>query len=317
MAARLKSVARRITPDWAKNMLRSARRKRRWAKVQQSRVITRSELAADIRAMGLGSGDTVMVHSSLSRLGFVDGGPEAVIEAILEVVGPDGLIVMPAFPTTGYALDYLASKPLFDPDLSPSNNGKITEVFRHRPGAMRSIHATHSVSAYGPGAAELVRDHYRSPTPFGPDTPFRRLLAAGALVMGVGVDLGSLTFYHVFPEFAGQYPFQPYYPEIQQSRVLTPAGEVIAPTTVLDPRLAPYRPDHDVAAKAALTNKLLGWNLVRFGRMGEGRGFCLRTTDLMVGLQRMLDEGLTIYNTERMLADGLEVPPGLARKLPS
>lgn len=56
---------------------------------------TRASLARQMRENGLTLGGTVLVHSSLSSLGWVAGGPVAVIQALLDCVGPQGTIVMP------------------------------------------------------------------------------------------------------------------------------------------------------------------------------------------------------------------------------
>jgi aminoglycoside 3-N-acetyltransferase len=110
----------------------------------------RARLVKDLRALGLQSGDDVMVHSSFKSLGGVVGGPPTVVEALLEVVGPEGTLVVPTFTHSGTTH--------FDPLVSPSHNGAITEAARAHPRALRSWHPTHAVTAIGPAAAELVRD---------------------------------------------------------------------------------------------------------------------------------------------------------------
>ena len=107
-------------------------------------------LVADLRALGLQSGDAVMVHSSYKSLGGVVGGPSTVVEALLEVLGPQGTLVVPTFTHSGTTH--------FDPQTSPSLNGAITEAARAHAQAVRSWHPTHAVTAIGPAASELVRD---------------------------------------------------------------------------------------------------------------------------------------------------------------
>src|SRR6187551_3686776 len=96
--------------------------------------------------IGLASGDAVVVHASLRAVGL---DANDVIEALLEAVGPDGLVVMPTFT---YANES------FVPDL-PGRTGTLAEVFRRRPDALRSAHPTYSVAAVGADAAELVDGH--------------------------------------------------------------------------------------------------------------------------------------------------------------
>src|SRR5262249_12819822 len=72
----------------------------------------------------------------------------------------------------------------------------LTEVFRRMPGAVRSLHPTHPVSARGPAAERITRGHERSATPFDEHSPFQRMLDAGADILGVGI-LSAMTFRHL------------------------------------------------------------------------------------------------------------------------
>lgn len=135
---------------------------------------TSSSLAADLRALGLGGGDTVLVHSSLRSLGFVAGQAQAVVVALLEVLGPDGTLVVPTH--TSYNSDPAGwgnppvprswwpvirqQNPGFDPALSPSRwMGVLPELVRTWPGALRSGHPQVSFAALGPRAEQIVGRH--------------------------------------------------------------------------------------------------------------------------------------------------------------
>ena len=161
--------------------------------------IDRKQLVADLTALGLASGDTVLFHSSLKSIGWVEPGPEAVVEAFLDVVGPEGTI---AVPTLVPALRGI--RPLFDVDRSPSEMGRLTEAVRTWPGARRSNHPTHSLAALGRRAEELTGAHGRGGgpnTPWGPkalgfDSPWDRLRAWDAWVLLIGVDFSRCTLLH-------------------------------------------------------------------------------------------------------------------------
>jgi len=87
----------------------------------------------------------VLVHSSLSSLGCVEGGADAVIDALLDVLGPGGTLVVPTL--TGTESLSAENPPRYDPDATPCWTGRVPETLRRRPGAMRSLHPTHSVAA--------------------------------------------------------------------------------------------------------------------------------------------------------------------------
>lgn len=159
--------------------------------------ISRDRLVNDIRALGVAPGDILMVHSSLSRLGFVSGGSETVINALLDLVGPTGTLVLPTHTWDQPALGNFR----FDIRHSPSCVGAISETFRRWPGAIRSLHPTHSVAALGPRAAEICSGHEEAMTPCGAGSPYEKLLNQAANVLFLGVDLDSNTLFHTFEAY--------------------------------------------------------------------------------------------------------------------
>jgi aminoglycoside 3-N-acetyltransferase len=164
--------------------------------------VTAAEIARDLRALGVRAGDTVLLHSAMSRLGFVQGGAQAVVEAFLEVLGPTGTLAVPTFPFRGSMLAYVRSDPLFDAEATPSLMGAITEAARTRPGARRSLEPTHPVAAVGPRASFLLDDHRCARGACDEHSPLYRLTLVGGLVLLLGVDFRSCTLLHVAEELA-------------------------------------------------------------------------------------------------------------------
>ena len=60
-------------------------------------MLTQSEIQQSLKDLGLGPGDHVLVHSSLSSLGPVEGGAVTVVDAFLDVLSPEGTLVVPTF----------------------------------------------------------------------------------------------------------------------------------------------------------------------------------------------------------------------------
>ena len=158
--------------------------------------VTQNSLIETFRALGLSPGDLVCVHSQFSALGYLQGGPEAFIQALEEVVTPSGTIMMPAFSMNDSMLSYLESGEVFSVSHTPSRVGKLTETFRTWPGVMRSLHPTNSVTAKGPRAAALLSEHERSLSPYGSETPFGRLGAWGGKILMVNTHVRSFL-HHV------------------------------------------------------------------------------------------------------------------------
>jgi aminoglycoside N3'-acetyltransferase len=155
--------------------------------------IDRRSLVRAFRRLGMQRGDTVCVHSSLKSLGFISGGPNEVIEALIETVGPEGGIMMPSFPLTGSMAGYLDGGELFDVRVTTSRSGALTEIFRQRDDVSRSLHPTNPVAAWGASAERLLRGHENSATPYGYATPYGRLVEEerGCVLM-MGTHIHSL-----------------------------------------------------------------------------------------------------------------------------
>jgi aminoglycoside 3-N-acetyltransferase len=162
------------------------------------RTVTRESIASDLRDLGVERGDVVFFHSSLKRLGWVDGGAEAVVDAFAEAVGQEGLVVVPTLTFT-FARGDLA-KYAFDPRETPSRVGAITNALWRRPDARRSGHPTHSVAAIGQRAEELVAGHEATST-FGRDGPYGRYVAWGAKILFLGVDMRCNTTLHAVEDW--------------------------------------------------------------------------------------------------------------------
>jgi len=152
------------------------------------------EIACLLGELGVEKGDTVIVHSSLSSMGMVDGGPDAVIDALLNAVGEEGTLVMPAFSDN--------MKDAFDPENTKSDVGIISEVFRKRKDVLRSYHPTHSVCASGKNAEHITQGHQFSKTPCGRETPFYKIKELDGKIILLGVDMNRNTMLHAIEEEA-------------------------------------------------------------------------------------------------------------------
>jgi aminoglycoside 3-N-acetyltransferase len=173
--------------------------------------ITRSRIARDLTALGLGTGDTVMVHASLKSLGWVCGGAQTVILALLDVLGEGGTLVMPTHSTQltdpakwqappvpeSWWPDIRAEMPPYDPARTPTRNmGVIPELFRTWPGVRRSAHPNVSLAALDPQAAYII-DLHAPDDPFGDASPYARLCDMNAKILMLGVGYDTCTLLHV------------------------------------------------------------------------------------------------------------------------
>lgn len=156
--------------------------------------ITSEEIAGGLQRFGLLEGAGVMVHSSLRSFGQVEGGAEAVIRALMQVVTPAGTIMMPSF-NHGVIFEQDPAA-VFDPLTTPTINGAIPDRFWRMPGVYRSLDPTHAIAAWGKNAERYTRYHHRTLT-MGPDSPLGMLCAEGGYGLFLGVHYGANTFHHV------------------------------------------------------------------------------------------------------------------------
>ena len=153
-------------------------------------------MTQDLRMLGVREGGVLLVHSSLRALGWVEGGPETVVRALLEAVGPEGTLLMPALTYERVT----RAQPVFDVRRTPSNVGAIPEYFRTRSGTLRSMHPTHSVCGVGALANALLGDHAQDATPCGAHSPFRKLRDVGGQILMLGCGLRPNTSMHAIEE---------------------------------------------------------------------------------------------------------------------
>jgi aminoglycoside 3-N-acetyltransferase len=183
-----------------RGLLRAAKRSAKAAlRPLSSRPTTRAKLVRDLRHLGVRPGGLLLVHSSLSALGFVPGGPRTVIRALLEALGPEGTLVIPTHSWEEMA----AGCRTFDVRRTGVCVGTIPEYFRSYPGVIRSLHPTHSVAALGPLAGWLTADHESSATPCGAGSPYAKLLDRDGQILFLGATLRSNTAYYTVEALGG------------------------------------------------------------------------------------------------------------------
>ncbi len=124
---------------------------------------TKQTLQQDLAAMGLTGTETILIHSSMKSIGAVEGGADTVLDALMEFFA-EGLLLLPTHTWQFIDQDH----PVFDVRRSPCCVGILPELFRQRPGVVRSLHPTHSIAACGRGAAAYLAGELENNTPAPP-----------------------------------------------------------------------------------------------------------------------------------------------------
>jgi aminoglycoside 3-N-acetyltransferase len=171
-------------------------------------LVTSDDIINGLTELGLKTGDQVIVHSSLKSFGYVEGGANTVIEAILSVIGCKGTILVPTNTFKGSVSVFLHSIKEVDLRAMPSLNGTISETVRLLSGSVRSIHPSHPVAAVGGMAEELLHEHHLGDTPAGEKSPYGKLsrMENGRILL-IGVNNDSNTMIHTGEEYYAPYIF--------------------------------------------------------------------------------------------------------------
>ncbi|MDD3243600.1 MAG: AAC(3) family N-acetyltransferase [Eubacteriales bacterium] len=183
-------------------------------------ILTRKDLAKMLAQAGVEAGQQVMVHTSLKSLGYVVGGAQAVIEALQDVLGPQGTMMMPTQswknldPEVGVHGDVprewwpiiRENYPAYDKRITPTSTmGAVAEMLRTWPGAVRSDHPARSVTALGKNAAYLAAGHDTLENIFGEGSPIARLYELDGAVLLLGVGYNKNTSLHL-ADARAEYP---------------------------------------------------------------------------------------------------------------
>lgn len=180
--------------------------------MEQQRPHTVTSLAADLRALGVAPGDVLLLHASRSSVGFVAGGRQAIVQAVLDALGPAGTLVVPTHTSDNTDPASWQNPPVpepwwpvireqspgFDPALTPASRwmGVIAETVRNWPGAVRSNHPQVSFAAVGPRAVDVTAGH-RLDDALGEDSPLGAVYRLDGKVLLLGVGHDSNTSLHL------------------------------------------------------------------------------------------------------------------------
>ncbi|NYB26180.1 MAG: AAC(3)-VI family aminoglycoside N-acetyltransferase [Methanobacteriaceae archaeon] len=151
--------------------------------------LTKAEVTRQLQTLGVEKGGVLLVHTSFRAVRPVEGGPEGLIEAIHDVLGPEGTLVMPSWSEN----DEIPFNPLTTP-ASP-DLGVVADLFWRLPGVLRSDHCF-AFAAAGPEALHIVSDELPLP-PHIPESPVGRVYELDGQVLLLGVGHEADTTLHL------------------------------------------------------------------------------------------------------------------------
>ena len=286
---------------------------------QTSKLITKSDIIEDLKRMGIEQGDVLWVHSSLKRIGYVEGGPLTVIGALMETVGEEGTLLIPTF-TRRTMYKNCIRKVKFDPKITETGLGAIPSIFFKIEGVTRSIHPTSSVSAIGKYAKEMTGSHHIGNRAFGPNSPFGKMIEYDGKIIGIGLTLKHApTQYHYIEDIpeVWEFPFRVKTVESYNLKCKNKKGKYIKVEVYpLDPIISKTRIDksHTTFIQNYLWEIFEKMSVFTLDHIGEAKTWLVNAKHFSNLLINCAIIGVTIYSTEEYLKNNNLYPFSLIKE---
>lgn len=295
----MRDFLRKITPNFLLTAYRRTKKEQRNKALekerQEGRVLTQNDLLKQFRAIGIQEGDVLLVHSSLSKIGYVEEGPKTVVEALMRAVGAKGHLLMPTSPNSSLQLEYIRGLEIFDVANDASKLGAISEYFRKLPQAIRSAHPTEPVSCVGEDAEWFTTDHFGCLTPYTENSPFYRVSERKGKILYLGVTLDNAgTNLHTLEDAIENFPYPVYYEDIFTVPVRFPDGKVEFMETKV------HNPAQSAKRKCdGLIPLFRERGVLREVKIGQARALLVDAEGLLsTMIQSFHQKGVTMYTPE-------------------
>jgi len=243
------------------------------------------DLKKTLRRHGVQEADTLFVHANFPNDSGFKGAPLDLVNALVDVVGEKGNLLMVSIPFRGSAYDYLDRGKPFNVKKTLSMMGLVTEMFRRRPGTLRSLHPTHPVLAVGKDAADIVAGHEDCVHPCGEGSPFAKFRDLNGKILFFDVSFGGITFYHHVEEMLQErIPFKIYHDRVFSVTVIDDGEkERTIETHVYNPELK--RDAFKLEAEMIRQGKL------DKGRVGNSRFILVSAEDVVSCFSSLIEAG--------------------------
>jgi aminoglycoside N3'-acetyltransferase len=249
----------------------------RYLESKGSRDVSKKRISADLRALGIGRGDHLSIGIALSKVGRVEGGPDGFIDAVLDVLGNEGTIMVNTFNFPRLSTEEARAHP-FDISI-PCVTGAVPEALRKRPGALRSRHPVKSVASLGKNAEYLINPHGPESKPYLPYTLLANIRGK-SLFVGLGDNLVAIRH-------AAQY----------DAGLITAASIRLYAGYYEDGVIKVLHSSDYHACCNALRNlvpPMRSRGLLREGTLGEARSILVETGDALEAMKEMLAANPTL-----------------------
>lgn len=269
----------------------------------------KQQLMNDLSHLPLSTNDTVLIHSGFKALGPIENGPQGVVDALIEelVEKKDITVAMPSFTVGPNTREHLKADIAFDVKNTPTVYRAIPRAFQYTKGVIRSLHPTHSITALGKKADWLTNSHHKSGKPFCEQSPFGKLIEDDGWVMGIGSELGKVTFYHTLEDIEQEFPFDVYSEDSPfEAKCRDIHGNItIVKTSLHSKNVSPVRIDRPNGEwlRNIYTSCLEAQGQLHWYDFARSKVWMCKARDLYNTTKLLTDNGISIYTTEKQMAN--------------
>lgn len=248
------------------------------------------KLKAKLRKMGIKETDTLFVHANFKPDSGFKGAPNDIVNALVELVGTKGNLLMVSIPFRGTAYDYLVKKKPFRLRKTMSMMGLITEMFRRKDGVLRSFHPTHPVLAYGKDSAWLIEGHEKCLFPCGIGSPFDKFRQLKGKILFFDVSFGAITFFHYIEDITkDKLPFNVYHDE--------PFTVIAYDEKDREHKIKTYAFNRKYVRNAGkLEEEMARRNMIKKGKVGNSSMLLVNAEDVVTCQTSMVESGNLPYD---------------------
>ena len=293
----MKDILRSLVPstilEWNRARKKQLRRIALDKKRNKGDTWTAEKLTQQLLDGGVDPTRDLLVHSSLSAIGYVEGGPSTVVHALLGSIDADTTLLMPSSPVVTLQAEHALEE--FDVAQTPSRMGAITEVFRTEFAHARSAHPLEPVAAYGPKSIDYCTGHHTDATPYGEHSPWRKHMEWNGQILYIGTTLiNSGTSLHAVEDAIGwkSFKFPVYLPESRTFKVISGERTVEVVSKVHNPEMSAKR---ECDGLIPLLEKE---GALRHLQIGEAKALLVDAAKMKsILLKAYTSSGVTMYTT--------------------
>jgi aminoglycoside 3-N-acetyltransferase len=276
-----------------------SRQKRRFFKFIRKFTPTFSanDLIKYLSDSGIKSGDSLYIHSSMSKIGNLENGAHTVIEAISTHIGKDGTLGVPCHLSPDYIKKKNATDEILDLRIEIPHTGIIAQTIKNNSKSFCSSHPYASSCFFGKNSKWLTTGHENDFCVYHKDSPMYKLLTLNGKILGIGIDFAAIGFYHLIEDIGKNYPVDVYDNKFSVKYIDSYGDLTVREIATYNKAVSKTRVEkkdggysREILLEYLITNKA-----IYFFKFGRADAWVLNCNKAYNALVEMLDNGLTIY----------------------